>query len=93
VHAAPLIAAILWVLAATVTALLPFRRQFAPGILLLAAAPVLIGWLWWDHGALAGVAALAAFVSMFRNPLRYLVRRALGLPVKSPQDIAREHRG
>jgi hypothetical protein len=88
-----LVAGCLWVLAATVTAMLPFRRQFVPGITLLAAAPVLIGWLWWDYGAIAGVAALAAFVSMFRNPLRYFLRRALGLPVKSPEDIEREHAG
>jgi hypothetical protein len=88
-----LVAGCLWVLAATVTALLPFRHQFAPGITLLVAAPLLIGWFWWDYGALAGVAALAAFVSMFRNPLRYLVCRALGLPVKTPEQIEREHAG
>jgi hypothetical protein len=87
----PLVVGCLWVLAATATALLPFRAQFVPGITLLVAAPLLIGWVWLDYGTVAGVAALAAFVSMFRNPLRYMARRALGLPVKSPEQIEREH--
>jgi ABC-type nitrate/sulfonate/bicarbonate transport system permease component len=88
-----LVAGCLWVLASAATAMLPFRRQFVPGITLLALAPVLIGWFWLDYGAIAGVAALAAFVSMFRNPLRYFARRALGLPVKTPDQIEREHQG
>lgn len=73
-----LIAAALWVLAATLTALLPMRRQYAPGITLLVLAPVLIAWIGWTHGFLWGLLALAAFVSMFRNPLRYFYRRARG---------------
>ncbi|SLN39839.1 DUF2484 family protein [Roseisalinus antarcticus] len=78
------LAGILWVLAATATAFLPMRRQYVPGLTLLALAPVLIGWLTWQHGWWIGGFALFAFLSMFRNPLRYLIRRALGLTVEAP---------
>lgn len=71
-------ASVLWVIAATIVALLPMRIQYVPGIVLLLAAPVLIIWIgvevaWW-----AAFLSLLAFVSMFRNPLRYLYRRARG---------------
>ena len=73
-----LILACLWVLAATVVAMLPMRRQFLPGGTLLFLAPVLIVVIWWDHGAWFGVPALLGLLSMMRNPLRYLWRRAKG---------------
>lgn len=82
-----LIAGCVWVLAATVTAMLPMRRQYVPGITLLIAAPLLIGWIGWQHGAWIGVAAIAAFLSMFRNPLIYFARKALGLPVQLPSEL------
>ncbi len=68
----PVLLAIAWALAATLVAFLPMRVQILPGALLLAAAPVLIGLLGWHHGWLAGLAALAAVLSMFRKPLRHL---------------------
>lgn len=74
----PLIVGCFWVLAATIVAFLPFRAQFPPGILLLVAAPVLLGWIAWDHGVWVTLAGLFAFVSMFRNPLFYFLRRARG---------------
>ena len=69
-----LVAGCLWVLVATGTALLPMRRQMAPGLLLLASAPVLVVWLglamtWW-----LSVVALLSFMSMFRRPLGALLR-------------------
>lgn len=67
----------LWVLAGTVVALLPMRRQYVPGVVLLGLAPVLIVWLGIDYGWPVAVLALFAFVSMFRNPLRYLGALAL----------------
>jgi hypothetical protein len=73
-----LLLSLLWVLAATVTAFLPMRRQVVPGITLLVMAPVLIGWIGHDFGLWAALAATAGFVSMFRNPLRWLMRKALG---------------
>jgi Protein of unknown function (DUF2484) len=83
----PLILGALWVLASAVTALLPMRRQFPPGIALLISAPVLLVWIGWEHGWLWLAAGLFAFGSMFRHPLRYFLFRALGRPVKSPKDL------
>jgi Protein of unknown function (DUF2484) len=82
----PLIIACLWVLAAAATAMLPMRRQYAPGITLLVLAPFLIGWLAWSYGAWVGILAVLAFASMFRNPLIYFAKRAMGKPVEIPQD-------
>ncbi len=73
-----LIIACCWVVGATIVAMLPMRRQYVPGVALLVMAPVLIGAIWWDYGIWFALAAVFAFVSMFRNPLRYLWRRALG---------------
>ncbi len=82
-----LILSILWVLAATVTALLPMRAQYPPGIVLLIAAPVLIVWLGAVHGWWVSALALAAFGSMFRNPLRYLWARARGQRPELPPEL------
>jgi hypothetical protein len=73
-----LIAACVWVLMATATAMLPYRRQFPPGVALLFTAPALLIWIAWDHGMWAGLAGLAGFLSMFRRPLLHVARRALG---------------
>ena len=74
-----LILACLWVLAATVVAMLPMRRQYLPGVILLIAAPLLIGVIWVQHGPWLGGVALFGFLSMFRRPLRYFYRRARGI--------------
>lgn len=68
-----------WVLAATGVAMLPMRRQYLPGMVLLGAAPVLIVWLGVDFGWIVAVAAAAAFVSMFRKPLAYFWRKWRGI--------------
>jgi hypothetical protein len=83
------IAAILWVLAASVTALLPMRRQMVPGLALLVLAPGLIVWIGVVHGWLWAVPAALAYVSMFRNPLRYVLRRALGRSAPLPSGLER----
>lgn len=67
-----------WVLLATIVAFLPMRQQYPPGIALLIAAPLLLGWIAWDHGVWIFVAGTLAFLSMFRNPLIYFLRRARG---------------
>ncbi len=76
---------VLWVFAATFTALLPMRRQYIPGVTLLALAPVLIVWLGYDFGWGWSVAAFAAFASMFRNPLKYFYARARGQNPEVPK--------
>jgi len=73
-----LIAGALWAIAATIVALLPMRMQFPPGIILLISAPVLILWIGATHGWIWAALGLAAFLSMFRRPLWYLVRKAVG---------------
>ncbi|MBD3678969.1 MAG: DUF2484 family protein [Rhodobacteraceae bacterium] len=81
-----LVLGLFWVFAATVVALLPMRMQYPPGIMLLIAAPVLIVLIGREHGAWVGVLALAAFLSMFRRPLSYLARKAMGLQVRRPKE-------
>ena len=75
-----------WAVAATAVALLPMRRQIVPGIALLVLAPVLIVWIGVDHGIWWAAGATAGFLSMFRNPLIYFARKALGLPVRDPRE-------
>ncbi len=81
----PLLLACLWALAATGTALLPMRAQMVPGIALLLTAPVLLVWIGVTHGWVWVALALAGFVSMMRNPLIYLYRRARGERPEVPQ--------
>ena len=83
----PLILGAIWVVAAAVTAMLPMRRQMVPGLALLVAAPVLLVWIGWVHGWLWLAFGLFAFVSMFRNPLLYFLRRALGRPAPLPKEL------
>lgn len=83
----PLILACLWAIAATVTAFLPMRRQYVPGVTLLAAAPVLIVWIGAVHGWWVAGLGLLAFLSMFRNPLIYFWKKARGLPVELPPEL------
>lgn len=76
---------IFWVLAASAVALMPMRYQYVPGIGLLLAAPVLIAWIGFSAAPWAALLATCAFVSMFRNPLRYLWARARGLHPEVPK--------
>ena len=84
---APLIFGAFWVIAAAVTAMLPMRRQYVPGVSLLICAPPLIGWIGWEHGLIWLLFALFALVSMFRRPLLFFARRALCLSVTVPTDL------
>ena len=85
----PLIVGALWVLASAVVAMLPMRGQMVPGVALLIAAPVLLVWIGAVHGWLWLALGLFAFASMFRNPLIYFARRAMGLPVHDPRKPAK----
>ncbi len=73
--------AVLWVVAATIVAMLPMRLQFPPGIILFVSAPALIVWLGHDFGWFVSLLASAAFASMFRNPIRHYWRRWTGREV------------
>jgi hypothetical protein len=74
-----------WVFASAAVAMLPMRLQYVPGVALMLAAPVLIALVWRDVGAWAGLAALAALVSMYRNPLRYFWARMRGSRPELPK--------
>ena len=80
-----LIVSIAWVFAATATALLPMRHQYIPGVTLLILAPFLIIWLGVDFGWWWSAAAVLAFASMFRNPLKYFYARARGQHPELPK--------
>ena len=86
------ILACFWAIASAITAMLPMRRQYLPGITLLVAAPFLLAFLGYQHGMWVVVLGLIAAASMFRNPLIYLVRRALGLPVSLPKELEEPER-
>ena len=83
----PLILGCLWVLASAATAMLPMRWQMVPGLALLGMAPVLLVWIGFLHGWLWLAVGLFAFLSMFRNPLLYFLRRALGRPARRPKEL------
>ena len=71
--------AVAWVCAAAMVALLPMRWQYPLGGALMFASPALIVFIGYQHGVLLALLALAAFVSMFRNPLRHFWRKWRGL--------------
>ena len=75
---------IIWVLVSVIVALLPMRWQYVPGCLQLVTAPVLIVMIGQAVGLAAAVAGTAAFVSMYRNPLRYFWARLTGQSVELP---------
>ena len=76
---------IAWVFASAVVAMLPMRHQYVPGVALLIAAPVLIVLIGLQVGWLPAALGLAAFVSMFRNPLRFIIAKLRGQNPKVPQ--------
>lgn len=84
-----LILAFIWVVILSLVAMLPMKRQVYLGLPLLIAAPFLLGYLGYQYNGWVVLAGLAAFISMFRHPLKYFIRRALGLPVTLPKEFER----
>ncbi|MEM6562994.1 MAG: DUF2484 family protein [Pseudomonadota bacterium] len=78
-------ACVFWVLASVAVALMPMRYQYVPGVALLLAAPVLMVWIGLGVGWWAVALACAAFVSMYRNPLRYFWARLRGARPELPK--------
>lgn len=74
-----------WVFASATVAMLPMRRQYIPGVALLLAAPVLIAMIGLQVGWVPAALALAAFISMFRNPLRYILAKLRGQNPQVPR--------
>lgn len=76
---------IAWVFASAAVAMLPMRHQYIPGVGLLLAAPVLIVMAGLQFGWVYALLGLCAFVSMFRNPLRYFAARLRGEHPEIPE--------
>jgi len=80
-----LLLAAIWAILATFVAFLPMRYQYAPGLVLLVAAPCLLVFIAMQHGIWVALLGLAGFVSMFRNPLIFLWRMARGEKPEVPR--------
>ncbi|NNE52692.1 MAG: DUF2484 family protein [Sulfitobacter sp.] len=74
-----------WVFASVIVAMLPMRLQYVPGVILLLAAPVLIILIGREVGWIPALLGFAAFVSMFRNPLRFIWAKARGQNPQVPE--------
>lgn len=71
----PLMLACLWCVLANVIGMLPSKHKHWPSayVLITFGVPIL-GWVFWSDGILTGLIVLAAAVSIFRWPVRYLLR-------------------
>lgn len=76
---------IAWVFASATVAMLPMRRQYVPGVALLIMAPVLIVAIGMQTNWIYALLGVGAFVSMFRNPLRYIAARLRGERPEIPE--------
>ncbi|NOR32221.1 MAG: DUF2484 family protein [Sulfitobacter sp.] len=76
---------LIWVFLSATVATLPLRMQFIPGAILLVAGPVLIIVIGFEVGLVFSVIALAAYVSMFRNPLLFLLAKLRGQKPEVPR--------
>lgn len=85
-----LILAFIWVVASAITAMLPMRRQYIPAVTLLILIIPLLIFVGYQNGWWVSLIAVFAAISMFRHPLRYIIRKMLGLPVSLPKEL-REH--
>lgn len=85
-----LILVCLWAVAANVAAMIPSRdHHWSRAYVLIAVGIPLLGFLTFQHGALAGVLALVAGMSVLRWPVIYLgrwLRRQLGRKGKQAHD-------
>jgi Protein of unknown function (DUF2484) len=81
-----LIAAALWVIAASLIAFLPIRRQIIPGSILGLAGLGLIVWIGLENGWVWTVIALLAFVSLFRNGFKAIPMLLRGEKIEIPDE-------
>lgn len=73
-----LILACLWVVACSLTAMLPMKYQYAPGLALLLSGPVLLYFIAMEHGVPLTLLGVFAILSLFRRPLWHLARKLTG---------------
>lgn len=82
-----LYACILWVFASAACAMLPIRHQNVPAVILLIAAPILIVLIGIQLNPWVAIAAVVAFISMFRNPLRFIWAKMRGQNPQLPTEM------
>ena len=84
-----LILACLWVVGCSITAMMPMKYQIYPGLPLLIATPFMLAFLGYQYGIWLVLVGVVAFASLFRKPLIYFIRRALGWPTQHPRELER----
>ena len=53
----------------------------------MLSAPVLIWYVGYQHGWVWALPCVLAFLSVMRNPLKYLMKRATGQAVELPKEL------
>ncbi|MSU90568.1 DUF2484 family protein [Rhodobacteraceae bacterium 2CG4] len=66
-----------WIIAVSAVALIPYPRHRPYAIALLVLFPALLVLVALEHGPLWALAFLAAALSIYRYPARYLLRQAV----------------
>jgi hypothetical protein len=80
-----LLLCVAWVFASAGVAMLPIRHQYLPVAVLLVLALVLIVMIALQVGWLMAALGIAALVSMFRNPLLFILAKLRGENPQVPQ--------
>ena len=76
----PLIAGLLWLVAANIIGLLPSRdKHWKVAYILIAVGVPILGWVTYETGAVWGLVLLAAAGSVLRWPVVYAWRWVKGL--------------
>lgn len=71
-----LILALLWLIVANVTGMVPSKTKHWPqAYVLIAFGLPLLVWVFWQNGLLVGALVLLAACSILRWPVRFLYRR------------------
>ncbi|MGR3363607.1 MAG: DUF2484 family protein [Maritimibacter harenae] len=80
-----LIVGCIWVLAASLIAFLPIRKQIVPGTILGLSAFALLGWIGYQNGWIWTAVGVFAFVSLFRNGFRAIPMMIRGEKLDIPE--------
>lgn len=81
-----LIAGALWVLAATLTAFLPIRKQIIPGTILGLGGLGLLIWIGAENGWIWTALGFLAFASLFRNGFKVIPMLLRGEKIEIPDE-------
>ena len=83
----PLIAGLLWLIAANVIAMFPSRdHHWRNAYILISIGVPLLGWITWQHGPYLGLLFLAGGASVLRWPVYFLAKWARALVHRPPAE-------